>query len=125
MEDFVAQFGISTDRRLNRKYANSEIGDDPSLPSVRNEMGTLSFATKGVVNSRSSQTFINLEDNYKLDSIGFTPFGFVQDGFGVVQRLYSKYGDYGPNQDILIENGSGFAFNSHPELSRIIYVEYF
>ena len=79
INNFVAQFGISSDKRLNRKYAYNEIEDDPSLPHARNEMGTFSFATSGE-NSRTTQIFVNLSDNYSLDSKGFTPFATIQDG---------------------------------------------
>jgi len=111
VEDFVAQFGISADKKLNR------------MPYARNEMGTLSFATSGV-DSRSTQIFLNISNNYFLDSKGFTPFAVVEDGWGVVQRLYSKYGEEGPSQGTLSERGSKVAYKSHPMLSRIIQVEY-
>lgn len=119
----MAQFGISSDKRLNRKYAYKAIEDDPSLSYARNEMGTLSFATSGE-NSRTTQIFVNLSDNYSLDSRGFTPFATVQDGWDVVQRLYAKYGDEGPNQGTLVERGSKFAYKNFPMLSRIIWVKY-
>ena len=123
INNFVAQFGISSDKRLNRKYAYNEIEDDPSLPYATNEMGTLSFATSGE-NSRTTQIFVNLSDNYSLDAQGFTPFATIQDGWDVVQRLYSKYGDDGPSQGVLISKGSKVAFKDFPMLSRIIRVEY-
>ena len=123
IDKFVAQFGISSDKRLNRKYAYNEIEDDPPLLYARNEMGTLSFATSGE-NSRTTQIFVNLSDNYSLDSQGFTPFATIQDGWDVIQRLYSKYGDDGPSQGVLISKGSKVAYKDFPMLSRIIRVEY-
>ena len=85
--------------------------------------GLISFATSGE-NSRTTQIFVNLSDNYSLDSQGFTPFATIQDGWDVVQRLYSKYGDNGPNQGMLVERGSKVAFKTYPMLSRIIRAEY-
>ena len=123
IDNFVAQFGISSDKRLNRKYAYNEIEDDPSLACARNEMGTLSFATSGE-NSRTTQIFVNLSDNYSLDSKAFTPFATIQDGWDVVQRLYSKYGDDGPSQGTLVERGAKVAYNDFPMLSRILRIEY-
>ena len=42
----------------------------------------------------------------------------------MVRRLYSKYGDDGPSQGVLISKGSKVAFKDFPMLSRIIRVEY-
>ena len=87
---------------LNEKWLHSEITDDPVVGSntrganifrKSNAMlskaiimtntftlflisGTISYATAGP-NTRTTQLFINYEDNSRLDNMGFAPFGEV------------------------------------------------
>mmetsp|Transcript_19304 Transcript_19304/g.50184 ORF Transcript_19304/g.50184 Transcript_19304/m.50184 type:complete len:228 (-) Transcript_19304:121-804(-) len=71
---FVIQFGISGDAALNKEWLNNPIKDDAVVGS--NTAGTVSFADAGP-NTRSSQVFINLGDNSRLDKMGFSVFGEV------------------------------------------------
>jgi peptidyl-prolyl cis-trans isomerase A (cyclophilin A) len=92
---FVVQFGLPADPALNARWAEKVIADDPPA-GQSNGPGTVTFATRGP-NSRTTQIFINLEDNARLDASGFTPFGRVVEGMTVVQQLHSGYGEGAPN----------------------------
>ena len=47
-----------------------------------NKRGYVTFAKTGAPNSRSTQVFINFDDNAGLDAQGFAPFGAGDDGHG-------------------------------------------
>jgi len=74
--NFVVQFGINADSKIQKNYrgAAANIQDDPVKQS--NKAGTIVFATSGP-NTRTTQLFINLNDNKNLDAMGFSPFGKV------------------------------------------------
>jgi len=91
---FVVQFGIAADPAVSAKWRNANLPDDPVSQS--NRPGTITFATGGP-NTRTTQVFINLADNARLDSSGFSPFGVVTQGMDVVEQLYSGYGEGAPN----------------------------
>ena len=82
ISDFVAQFGISAYPQVSAAWKDANIKDDPVTQS--NKKGSLTFATAGP-NTRTTQLFINLRDNTRLDSMGFSPFAVVDaDGMTVV-----------------------------------------
>ena len=120
--DFMAQFGISGDPKLNRVWENADIPDDAVTQS--NTRGMISFATRGP-NSRSNQLFINYSDgNARLDSMGFSPFGKVIEGMTVVDALYSRYGEGapgggGPDQGRLQAEGNEYLKKEFPQLDFI------
>ena len=91
---FVVQFGIAADPAVSARWRNANLPDDPVSQS--NRPGTITFATGGP-NTRTTQVFINLADNARLDSSGFSPFGSVTQGMDVVAQLYSGYGEGAPN----------------------------
>src|SRR5258705_10915455 len=104
---FMVQFGIAGDPNIQAKWREASIADDPVTQS--NGRGKLSFATKGP-NTRTSQVFINLVDNQRLDASGFAPFAEVVSGMEVVDQLYSGYGDgaprgAGPDQNLIQAQG--------------------
>ena len=43
--------------------------------------------------TRTSQIYINLVDNTRLDAEGFAPIGKVIEGMEVVDQFYSEYGE--------------------------------
>jgi peptidyl-prolyl cis-trans isomerase A (cyclophilin A) len=94
LQGFVVQFGINARPNISHVWMNATIGDDPVTQS--NAPGTVTFATAGP-NTRTTQIFINLGDNSKLDNMGFSPFGKVTTGMEVVEKLYSEYGEGAPN----------------------------
>jgi peptidyl-prolyl cis-trans isomerase A (cyclophilin A) len=119
---FVAQFGISPSPRIAAAWANATIPDDPVVKS--NLRGTLCFATAGP-NTRTTQMFINLGNNARLDTMGFSPFGEVIEGMNVVDELYSGYGDgppggQGPSQSLISREGSAYLEKDFPRLDRIL-----
>ena len=93
MRKFVAQFGINPDPKVNGMWRMLKIPDDE--PAHKNTRGTVAFAMNGA-NTRSTQVFINLKDNARLDAQGFAPFGEVVEGMETVGQLTAIYGDVAP-----------------------------
>ena len=84
----------------------------------------VSFAMAGP-NSRTTQMFINLADNIRLDQMSFAPFGRVVQGMEVVDSLYSDYGEgepdgAGPSQDRINEEGNPYLRENFPKLDFIV-----
>jgi peptidyl-prolyl cis-trans isomerase A (cyclophilin A) len=119
---FVAQFGAHGDPAVNRIWETRTFPDDPVRQS--NGRGTVSFATAGP-NTRTTQLFINLGANARLDRLGFAPVGRVTDGLArVVDSLYSGYGEgpprgKGPDQDRLAAQGNIYLQRDFPRLDYI------
>jgi len=118
---FVVQFGISQDPAMNRLWREQRIPDDPVKES--NRRGAITFATSGP-NSRTTQVFINLGDNRRLDGMGFAAFGRVVAGMNVVEELYSGYGEgapggKGPAQEAIQTQGGPYLERNFPLLDHI------
>ena len=114
---FVAQWGIPGDPALSRVWRTATIDDDPVEHS--NSRGTVVFATSGP-DSRTTQLFVNLADNRRLDAMGFAPFGEVIEGLPVVESLYSRYGEAASQQQQRIQReGNAFLDEAFPELDQI------
>jgi peptidyl-prolyl cis-trans isomerase A (cyclophilin A) len=121
LKGFVAQFGISAYPPVNAVWEKATIKDDPVTQS--NKKYFLTFATAGP-NTRTTQLFINLADNPRLDTMGFAPFGQVTDGMNVVDTLYADYGEgapggSGPNQDEIQKQGKPYLDKNFPKLDYI------
>jgi peptidyl-prolyl cis-trans isomerase A (cyclophilin A) len=121
VRDFVVQFGIPADPRLASHWRHLTIADDPVKQS--NLRGYVTFATSGP-NTRTTQVFINLRDNKRLDKMGFAPFGQVVEGMDVVDRLYSFYGEgpprgSGPDQEQIQTRGNEYLESKFPRLDYI------
>lgn len=116
---FVVQFGIHGDPALAGKWLNSKIQDDTVKES--NKRGYITFAKSGAPNSRSSQVFINLQDNVRLDETGFSPFGRVVEGMDVVDALYGGYGEGLTRlQGDIAAKGNAFLEQRFPKLDGIV-----
>ncbi len=118
---FMAQFGLHGDPRVNQVWARALIQDDPVVES--NLRGRIAFAKAGP-NSRTTEVFISLEHNSRLDADGFAPFGEVSRGMEVVDALYDGYGDGPPRGDgpygaMARARGNEYLDEEYPELSRI------
>ena len=121
VQNFVVQFGISGDPQTNSVWKNSNINDDPVKQS--NVKGTLSFATAGP-DTRTTQLFINLADNHRLDAMGFAPLCMISEGMETIEKLYSEYGEAASNQQNQIENeGNEFLNKKFPNLDYILKAE--
>ena len=88
----------------------------PTREPIKNEAdngelnlrGTLAMARTGVVDSATSQFFINLRDNDFLNhgtrDFGYAVFGKVQDGLDVVDAIAAlPTGNSGGHQDVPLE----------------------
>ena len=118
---FMAQFGIHGDPKIAEAWHGASIQDDPVKGS--NTRGTITFATAGP-NTRTTQLFINLVDNTRLDGMGFSPFGKVVAGMDVVDKLNGEYGEgapagMGPNQGRVQMEGNTYLKKDFPNLDYI------
>ncbi len=120
---FVVQFGISADPKVNAVWDSASIKDDPV--TQQNVRGTVTFAMGGP-NTRTTQLFINLGDNRRLDPMGFPPIGKVVQGMEVVDQLYGGYGEMaeqggsGPSAAKLGAEGKSYLDKHFPKLDSII-----
>src|SRR6266446_2222526 len=119
---FIVQFGISAYPPVSAAWSNATIKDDPVKES--NKMNFVTFATAGP-NTRTTQLFINLVDNSRLDKDGFAPFGKVTEGINVVEMLYEGYGEIpamggpGPEPGDIERLGKAYIDKSFPKLDSI------
>lgn len=125
LEGFVAQFGIHGDPRVSAAWRQATIPDDPVVET--NRRGTLSYAMAGP-GTRTTQVFINLADNSRLDGMGFAPFGEVVEGMDVVERLHAGYGEgapqgSGPEQGRIQTLGNRYLEDEFPELDHVVRAE--
>lgn len=121
IKDFMAQTGIHGDPKVNAEWRTKRIQDDPGAQS--NTRGMVSFAMGGR-NSRTTQFFINLKDNMRLDSMGFAPFAKVRD-MAVVDALFDGYGEgapggLGPRQPRIQTEGNAYLKKEFPDLDYIV-----
>ena len=122
--NFVAQFGIHNNKVLNNQWQQYKIDDEPVVKN-NNEM-TLSFA-RGGKKSRTTQVFINLKDNKRLDKLdyagvkGFPVVAEIIDGKENVKKFYQNYGDkLGMRQDSISKYGNDFLKRKYPKVDYII-----
>lgn len=118
-----AQFGIAGNPKVAHAWRKRTIPDDPVKQS--NTLGFVGFANTGP-NTRSTQIYINLGDNSRLDATGFSPFGKVVEGMDVVQKLYSGYGENSGggmragHQDQMFDEGAAYLDREFPKLDKLI-----
>jgi peptidyl-prolyl cis-trans isomerase A (cyclophilin A) len=125
-KNFIVQFGTSPDPRITAAWSKAPIKDEPV--KEHNVKGTITFAKADAPNTRTTQFFINLNDNSKfLDAAGFAPFGTVTEGMDVLEGLYSGYGEMkemnnpgGVSQQLLEEQGKPYLDKNFPNLDRIL-----
>jgi peptidyl-prolyl cis-trans isomerase A (cyclophilin A) len=122
VRNFVVQFGINGDPKMNRLWATASLPDDPV--TQHNRRGMVTFATAGP-NTRSTQVFVNLKDNSAtLDKTGFAPFGKVTSGMDVVDSFYNSYGDMaprgqGPDASQIQIQGNDYLASHFPRLDYV------
>ena len=119
---FIVQFGISAYPTVSAAWGNATIKDDPVKES--NKMNFVTFATAGP-DTRTTQLFINLADNSRLDKMGFAPFGKVTEGGHVVEMMYESYGEIpamggsGPEPNDIERLGKSYLDKNFPKLDSI------
>ncbi len=104
--NFMIQGG-GMDENLSDKPTRAPIKNEADN-GVSNERGTLAMARTMVVDSATSQFFINLKDNSFLDhgtrDFGYAVFGKVTDGMDVVDKIAAvQTGNRGGHQDVPVE----------------------
>ncbi len=121
---YVVQFGICDLKDVNYFWDKRPVYDEPVIGS--NLKGTISYARDGM-SSRTTQLFINLKDNFKLDTVnynglqGFPPVAKIISGFDVVESLFAEYGFEPANhQDSVMIHGNGYLKKQFPQLDYII-----
>jgi peptidyl-prolyl cis-trans isomerase A (cyclophilin A) len=113
---FVVQFGLTPNPAVNKAWSGATIPDDPVKES--NRAGYVSFASAGP-NTRTTQIFVNLGDNERLDSMGFSPFGKVVSGMSAVRAIYGGYAER-PDQGAISARGDAYLKKSFPKLTRVL-----
>ena len=123
---FITQWGVAGDPGVTAVWYGRGMPDDPGIAS--NERGTIAFAFTEP-GTRSTQVYISMADNSRLDVQGFAPFGHVVEGMAsVVDSLYSGYGETSGGgvrqgeQHRLIAEGNEYLDSSFPLLDRLLRV---
>jgi cyclophilin family peptidyl-prolyl cis-trans isomerase len=106
IDGFMIQGGGFTSD-MNQKQTRAPIRYE-AMNGLKNKRGTIAMARTMVVDSATSQFFINLVDNDFLDfqnpspqGFGYAVFGEVTDGMAVVDAIAKvKTGFAGPHQNV-------------------------
>ena len=106
IDGFMVQGGGFT-KDMNQKETREPIRNE-AMNGLKNKRGTIAMARTMVVDSATSQFFINLVDNDFLDfqnptpqGFGYAVFGEVTDGMDVVDAIAkAKTGSVGPYQNV-------------------------
>jgi peptidyl-prolyl cis-trans isomerase A (cyclophilin A) len=114
LPNFMVQFGINGDPKLQEVWREANITDDPVTQS--NKRGYLTYAKSNAPNSRTTQVFINFKDNAFLDPQGFAPFGQVVSGMEVVDKINAEYREQ-PDQGRIQFEGNAYLTKEFPRLT--------
>jgi|UniRef100_UPI0040474F0E peptidyl-prolyl cis-trans isomerase A (cyclophilin A) len=121
--NYVVQFGINNDSIRNQGWSGIGYEDEPVLQ--KNDSMTIAFARYGP-QSRTTQLFINLRDNNKLDTsnfqdvLGFPVVAKVIKGMENVHKFYGEYGNkLSTKQDSIYKFGNAFLAEKYPKLDYI------
>ena len=109
IDGFMIQGGGFT-RGMNQKPTREPVRNE-AMNGLKNLRGTIAMARTMVVDSATSQFFINLVDNDFLDfqsptpqGFGYAVFGKVTSGMDVVDAIAKvKTGDAGPHQNVPVK----------------------
>mmetsp|Transcript_14549 Transcript_14549/g.24135 ORF Transcript_14549/g.24135 Transcript_14549/m.24135 type:complete len:229 (-) Transcript_14549:146-832(-) len=120
---FVVQFGIAGEPEEAEKW-DTEIMDDDNIDPTdaqSNLRSYVSFATAGP-DTRTTQLFINLEDNVNLDKMGFTPFAVVVEGMDGVDSVMNPTprDGGGVDQGSLTAQGNEWLLPKYPDIDMIL-----
>lgn len=123
-KDYVVQFGIAGKPAEDRKWDQRRLLDEPV--TKKHLKSIVAFARSGK-HSRTTQLFVNMQDNPKLDTTmregvhGYPPFGKVVNGMDVLFKLNGKYRkQILPLQDSVYKWGNIYFDKYFPGLDKII-----
>jgi peptidyl-prolyl cis-trans isomerase A (cyclophilin A) len=124
VENFVVQFGINEVEEVTTSWSSRAVPDEPVVAS--NVRGAVSFARGGPM-TRTSQIFINLGDNPRLDTLdaggvrGYPPIGRVVSGMEqVVDAFFAEYGNApSMHQDSIRVHGRAWLDREFPGLDHV------
>lgn len=120
---FITQFGLAGNPEYSKIWMNQPIQDDPN--QISNVRGTIAFAFTEP-GTRTTQLYINMVDNSRLDAGGFAPLGKVLKGMDVVDAIYGGYGESSGggvrkgDQSKIVESGNTYLDKEFPLLDELI-----
>lgn len=121
---FIVQWGLAGDPRVTAVWHERYLPDDPVVAS--NTRGAVAYAFTEP-DTRSTQVYVSVVDNSRLDAQGFAPFGRVVEGMAeVVDSIYSGYGEESGggvrrgDQSRIVAEGNAFLDGEYPRLDRIL-----
>lgn len=121
---FITQWGIAGDPEVSAVWYDRGMPDDTVVTS--NVRGTVAFAFTEP-GTRSTQVYINMVDNVRLDVQGFAPFGRVIHGMErVVDSIRSGYGERSGGgvraggQRRIVSEGNAYLDAAFPNLDSLI-----
>jgi cyclophilin family peptidyl-prolyl cis-trans isomerase len=111
IDGFMVQGGGLTADMSDKSNKKAPIKNE-AANGLKNELGTVSMARTNVVDSATSQFFINVGENSFLNhtaptsqGFGYAVFGKVTDGMDVVEAIRQvKTGNKGMHQDVPVDN---------------------
>ncbi|GLC26966.1 peptidylprolyl isomerase [Roseisolibacter agri] len=119
VDGFIAQFGLAGDPVIAERWSHQTLPPDARRAS--NTRGTVTLA-QFKPDDRTTNVFINLRDNSRLDAMGFAPIGRVVKGMAVADRLYAGYGERpmaAANTKRVYGEANRFLDAKYPKLDRI------
>ena len=120
-----AQFGIAGQPSAAAAWRGATFRDEDPGPRQSNLRGAVAFAF-AVPDGRTTQVFISLADNSRLDAMGFVPFGRVVEGMEVADALNGEYGETSGGgiraggQEPIYQGGNAWLDAHFPRLDRIV-----
>lgn len=120
---FITQFGLAGKSEYSQIWMNQPIADDPN--KVSNLRGTIAFAFTEP-GTRTTQLYISMVDNSRLDAGGFAPLGKVIKGMDIVDQLYAGYGENSGggvrrgDQSKIVQEGNAYLDKEFPLLDQLI-----
>jgi cyclophilin family peptidyl-prolyl cis-trans isomerase len=111
IDGFMVQGGGLTADMSDKSNKKAPIKNE-AANGLKNELGTVAMARTNVVDSATSQFFINVGENSFLNhtaptsqGFGYAVFGKVTDGMDVVEAIRQvKTGNKGMHQDVPVDN---------------------
>jgi cyclophilin family peptidyl-prolyl cis-trans isomerase len=128
VKGFVAQFGLAADPATTKAWRVRRLADEPVRHG--NVRGAVAYA-RGGPGSRTTQLYVNLVDNARLDTLngfGFPAIAEVVSGMSVVDSIYSGYNAMRggppiqggePSQDSVSTKGTPYLKRHFPKMDYI------